>query len=295
MCFVALGDSTTVGIGDPITGSGWRGWARLLAAELARTHQLTYANLSVSGATCESLRADQLHAALRARPHIASVIVGVNDTMRSTWDPARVHDDILSSVGALTDAGALVMTLRFHDHGRVLRLPALLRRPLLRRIEAINAAYDAAYASHGGIRIDLTDERVVHQREFWSVDRLHPSELGHRWLACEFAVGLRARGFRVGCPDIGTYTTPLPWQNAWWMVSEGIPWLGRRANDVLPWAMRMAATEVASRVRGGRAERGVRPALRTERPVRLARTGTPPAVPTHQTADTHAQVMSESP
>ncbi len=29
--FVALGDSITVGIGDPAPGGGWRGWAALLA------------------------------------------------------------------------------------------------------------------------------------------------------------------------------------------------------------------------------------------------------------------------
>lgn len=271
--FVALGDSTTVGIGDPLTGP-WRGWSRLLAAELGRTHRLNYDNLSVSGATCETLRADQLPAALRVRPHLASVVVGMNDTMRSTWDPGRVHDDILGTVAALTEAGALVMTLRFHDHGRVLKLPALLRRPLLRRIEALNAAYDAAHAVYGGIRLDLMAEPVAQLREFWSVDRLHPSELGHRWLAREFALALRARGYPVGCPHIETGPQPRPAQNAWWLVSRGIPWLGRRANDVVPWAMRLAATELATRARARRAT---------------------PVVHTHQTADTHAQAMSESP
>ncbi len=33
--FVALGDSITVGMGDPAPeGGGWRGWAALLAASL---------------------------------------------------------------------------------------------------------------------------------------------------------------------------------------------------------------------------------------------------------------------
>lgn len=274
LSFVALGDSTTVGMGDPVTGTGWRGWSRLLAAELARGHDLTYANLSVSGATCASLRAGQLPEALGLRPHLASVVVGMNDTMKSTWDPARVHDDVVGTIGALTEAGSLVMTLRFHDHGRVLRLPPLLRRPLLRRIETLNAAYDAAHALHGGIRLDLRDEPVAQQRAFWSVDRLHPSELGHRWLAREFALMLQARGVRVSCPTIRTGPAPRPLQNAWWMVSRGIPWLGRRANDVVPWAMRMAATEMAARAR---------------------RREEPRMIHTDRTADPHAQVMSESP
>ena len=32
--FVALGDSITVGMGDPAPEGGWRGWAALLAATL---------------------------------------------------------------------------------------------------------------------------------------------------------------------------------------------------------------------------------------------------------------------
>ncbi len=37
--FASLGDSTTYGIGDPVSAqvspSGWRGWARLLSGSLA--------------------------------------------------------------------------------------------------------------------------------------------------------------------------------------------------------------------------------------------------------------------
>ena len=45
--FAALGDSITLGIGDPAPGRTWRGWAALLADGLpgARLH-----NLATSGA-----------------------------------------------------------------------------------------------------------------------------------------------------------------------------------------------------------------------------------------------------
>ena len=29
-----------------------------------------------------------------------------------------------------------------------------------------------------------------------------------------------------------------------WLVREGVPWVGRRANDLLPWAAKMAVTQV---------------------------------------------------
>jgi lysophospholipase L1-like esterase len=248
--FVAMGDSTTVGIGDPsATAAKWRGWSRLLAAELARTHSLSYSNLAVCGATAQTVRTEQVPAALRMRPHLASVIVGMNETMRSSWDSGRVRDDIVGSIGTLTEAGALVMSLRFHDHGSVFRLPGLLRRPLLRRIEVINAAFDAAHAAHGGIQLDLAATSTVRDKAFWSIDRLHPNERGHRWLAAEFALRLRARGYVVDSPTTDSCQLPPRWREYWWMVSEGVPWLCRRANDLVPWALRMAAVEAVAQTR----------------------------------------------
>lgn len=251
LSLVALGDSTTVGIGDSVP-DGWRGWSRLLADQLAVTHRLAYTNLAVSGATAASVRATQLPKAVDLRPQLASVVVGVNDTMRSTWDPVRVRDDILACIGGLADAGAVVMTLRFHDHGSVLGLPEVLRRPLWRRIEVVNDAYDAAHAAYGGIRLDLTGEPAVYERRFWSLDRLHPSELGHRRLAAAFARALQAHGYPLGCPDVPSLVARTRGQEWWWLTSQGLPWLGRRARDLAPWAIRMTAVDAVDRMRARR-------------------------------------------
>jgi lysophospholipase L1-like esterase len=249
--FVALGDSTTVGVGDPVAGGGWRGWARLLADELAVGHRLTFTNLAVTGATAASVRELQLPGAVQARPHLASLVVGVNDTMRSTWDPGRLRDDVLACVSALTEAGAVVLSARFHNHGEVFGLPPVLRRPLWRRIEAVNEAYDAAHVLFGGLRVDLTAEPVVYQRRFWSVDRLHPGELGHRRLAHEFAAGLQALGYPLARPALAEDggEGPSAWRDLMWMITAGAPWLGRRARDLGPWAARLAVSETAARLR----------------------------------------------
>ncbi len=247
--FVALGDSTTVGIGDPVLGGGWRGWASILAEQLACRRQLTYANLAVTGATIRSVRESQLEEAVRLRPHLASLIVGINDTMRSTWDAGRVRDDVFACVSGLVDVGATVLTARFHDHGEVFGLPRMLRRPLWRRIEVVNDAYDAAHRTYGGVRIDLTTEPVVYEREFWSVDRLHPGELGHRRLAHAFVTGLRELGYDVEPPaQVATGgEVPNAWRDLVWLATAGAPWLGRRARDLAPWAARMALSEATTR------------------------------------------------
>jgi hypothetical protein len=221
----------------------------MLAEELALTHRLTFTNLAVSGATVTSVNATQLPEAVRMRPHLASVIVGMNDTMRSTWDAARIRDEILHCVGCLAETGALVMTLRFHDHGAVLGLPRALRRPLGRRIEAVNAAYDLAHDRFGGLRLDLTASVTVCERLLWSVDRLHPSQVGHWRLAYEFGLLLQAMGYPLTCPRPAESPPRRWWQDQLWLVTQGVPWAGRRINDLVPWAIRMVAAEAATRVR----------------------------------------------
>jgi lysophospholipase L1-like esterase len=243
--FAALGDSTTAGIGDR-TPSGWRGWARLLADALATTYDVSFCNLAVSGATARDVRERQLPAALTHRPDLASLIVGVNDTMRSTWDPGRIRADLLGTAGALHGAGATLLTLRFHDHGAVLGLPAVLRRPLAARIERVNEVYAEIHAVYGGIQVDLALRPEIVTRPYWSIDRLHPSERGHRALAAAFAKRLGGAGLRCVPPDLEPAGgCPPNWRtDLAWMTREGAPWMGRRARDLGPWAIRAAAGRV---------------------------------------------------
>lgn len=260
--FIALGDSATHGVGDLVDGS-WRGWARLLAAAMAERYDVRFDNLAVSGATVADVRQLQLEAALAHRPQVASLIVGLNDTLRSSWDSQRVHDDLLHCAETLAGQGATLLTVRFHDHSMVFGLPKLLARPMARRIGVLNAAYDEIHAKYGGLRIDLAEQAEVHNRSFWSVDRLHPSELGHRILAREYAALLSRHG--LPCPLPSPFCTgqaPTRLRDARWLVTEGGPWLGRRARDLGPWAARLAVSEVFARTATRRAvasPQGVRP------------------------------------
>src|SRR5689334_19832676 len=91
IAFAALGDSITFGVGDPLPGSGWRGWASLLAAALAPPGGVRLHNVATCGARIVDLPGEQLTAALRVQPRLASVVAGVNDTLRGTFDIVTVR------------------------------------------------------------------------------------------------------------------------------------------------------------------------------------------------------------
>ena len=233
--FVALGDSATCGFGDTDPSGIRRGWARLLADAIAQDHDLSFCNLAIAGSTIGDVRRDQLGDALDHGAHLASLIVGLNDTMRSAWNPTVVRADLLHCAQRLSEQGALLLTVRFHDHARVFHLRGPLGRPLRARIDFLNQVYDEIHERYGGLRVDLAVQPGVYDREFWSVDRLHPSELGHRALAHEFTSLLHDAGLLFGPPGLeldGTFTGT--WHNLHWMISEGVPWLGRRARDLAP-------------------------------------------------------------
>jgi lysophospholipase L1-like esterase len=239
--FVALGDSTTVGVGDPIPNGRWRGWAVQLASSL----ELELHNVAASGARTADVAATQLPAALALRPRLASVVVGVNDTLRDRFDPAAISRAVSTTVAALTDVGAVVLTARLPDPGRMFGLPAALARPLARRMAAVNAITDAVSARYGTVHVDVANDPLTYDRRMWSVDRLHPGERGHRLLARSFADALADNGFPVPArpslePDGGD---PSRRAQAWWMATKGSRWVLNRCTDLVPSLAGMAAAE----------------------------------------------------
>jgi lysophospholipase L1-like esterase len=242
-----LGDSTAVGLGDPAPGGGWRGVGSLLAGSLSGVR---YTNLSFTGARMRCVRERQLPAALLLRPDVVAVIAGMNDTLRSDFDPERVHDDLDVVVGALHAAGAQVLVTRFHDHGEVFRLPGPLRRALHGRIAQLNGAVDRVADRHGALCLDVHRMPGVYEAAAWSVDRLHPSERGHRLLARGFGELLTAAGTPVPHPvdldlDGGRRVTAV--HHVGWLVFKGVPWLCRRGRDLLPHAAGLVVRELVSR------------------------------------------------
>jgi lysophospholipase L1-like esterase len=233
---VVLGDSTSVGLGDPLPGGRWRGFGPLLAEALGGC-DLT--NLSRTGARIGTVRHEQLPLAAALRPDAVVIVAGMNDTMRSDFDPEQLRADLDHAVGRLLDVGAVVVLASYHDHARVFRLPASLRRALRRRVDELNAVIRSVVLARGVGCVDLDLLPGAYDLSAWSVDRLHPSELGHRMLAQGFADELELAGCAVAEPVsmvCAGGATIAAWQHVAWLVFKGIPWLWRRGSDLVPYA-----------------------------------------------------------
>ncbi|MCO8272789.1 hypothetical protein M1L60_19525 [Actinoplanes sp. TRM 88003] len=161
---------------------------------------------------------------------------------------AALGDSVTSGYGDPMPGGgrrgwAALLADVLPDPGLMFGLPGVIARPLGRRRAALNDVLDAIAVSHRRIHVDLAG--AAYARTNWSVDRLHPSERGHRLLAHSFATALRAAGHPVvRLPGLAA-TNPEPslTERVWWMATKGNRWLLRRSTDLVPTLAQPAARE----------------------------------------------------
>ncbi|MEV7095629.1 SGNH/GDSL hydrolase family protein [Amycolatopsis sp. NPDC051045] len=236
---VVLGDSTAVGLGDPLPRrGGWRGVGPLVAAALG-VEAGGYLNPSFTGARMRCVLTGQVPAAVAHRPDVALLVAGMNDTLRPDFDAARVAAELTEVIRRLGETGTTVLPVRFHDHSKVFRLPPALKRALSARVAELNAAVDEVVGREGVPCLDLARLPGAYDLTSWSVDRLHPSERGHRMLARGFTGLLAEAGFDVPEPvslTCGGGVEPSTSGHVGWLVLKGIPWLWRRGREFLPYA-----------------------------------------------------------
>ncbi|MFD9005775.1 SGNH/GDSL hydrolase family protein [Streptomyces sp. NPDC059582] len=248
--FVALGDSLTEGVGDPV-GEGWRGWAALLAGGLA-AGPVEFTNLAVSGAQTRDVLERQTPDGLALNPDVVSVVIGVNDTLRCTFDIHAVAARLDKVYAAFTARGAVLLTACLPDPGAMLRLPGALARPLARRQRAVNAVVHALSERYGALHLHAAEGAWLTDRAMWSADRLHPGERGHRQLATRFHALLADKGRATGVEPSPEPEFPTPTKSAslLWLATAGTAWVARRCTDLLPQLLTLAADEMRHRARG---------------------------------------------
>ncbi|MDQ3787589.1 MAG: SGNH/GDSL hydrolase family protein, partial [Actinomycetota bacterium] len=143
--YVAIGDSCAEGLDDPYPdGSGYRGWADLVAGELARmSPTLEYANLAVRGRRLDQILTEQVPLAVAQRPDLVTLFGGGNDVLQGRWQTmARSLDEIVATV---VEAAETVVLFTLPD---IARLPGLGRlRPRLRQLNDLITTTAARYGT----------------------------------------------------------------------------------------------------------------------------------------------------
>lgn len=176
--YVALGDSTAVGVGASRGG----GYPERLASRLRRDGlSLGLTNLGQSGARIRDVFTQQLKPAVAARPTLVTLGVGTNDIWRGT-SLEDFRDDLDRIARRLKQTGAPLVVVNIADLALapVARLvPSALYEG---RIEPFNAAIAELARVHGMHLVDLysaSREMFPSNPGFFSGDGFHPSDEGY--------------------------------------------------------------------------------------------------------------------
>lgn len=221
---VGLGDSLTEGVGDPMPGGRLRGWAELLAAALDEP----LVRLAWRGASVPDVRRDQLPLALPqlGEGDLATLLVGTNDVVGPpSFDSDRYGEDLRACLEALAVTGATVLTGTLHEVD--LAFPTWVRRrtsALRGRIDTLNAQVRATALATGALVLDLQALQDVDSAGLIGIDRLHPSEVGHRAIAEAALDVLVDAGLAPAGLALPTESGAGRRGQARWLLTIGAPW-----------------------------------------------------------------------
>jgi lysophospholipase L1-like esterase len=240
--YAAIGDSFTEGLDDPDpSGEGYRGWADLVAAQLAAGYRqavagrpaaeerrdFKYANLAVRGRLFNAIVDEQVAPVLRMRPDLISFAGGGNDVLRRGFEPSAMLARFSEVIRVLRASDADVLLFKFADVTR--RLPG--GRVILPRVERLNRAVDDVAEKYGATVVDLWSDTEFDHSLMWSVDRLHLSGIGHRRVAAHVLTALGV------APDPEWFAVPPPIPRPSWAAARGadLRWAGQH---LAPWVKR---------------------------------------------------------
>jgi len=183
--YVALGDSTGVGVGARKGG----GYAARLFERVERLRPGSrLVNLCVSGATTADVLRSQAPLVAAERPTLLTLGVGINDVTRGVEPEqfARNYDELVA--GLRRQPGAPLVVTNLPDISHAPAVPPFLREEVSRRIALFNRHIAEAAARHGLLLADTyakSRDIIPAHPEFFSFDGFHPSDEGYEFWAFE--------------------------------------------------------------------------------------------------------------
>lgn len=179
--YLALGDSTGVGV-----GARRGGYVTRLFARMERTHPGSHlVNLCASAAATADVLREQLTQASGTRPTVITLGVGANDLIRGIREEsfARNFEEIVVLLRRGTGAPMLLMNIP--DLSLSPAVPTYMRESARRHIVAYNERIEEIAKRHQLPVIDLysRSREFSEHPEFFSRDGIHPSDEGYEFWA----------------------------------------------------------------------------------------------------------------
>ena len=250
LTFAIIGDSAASGVGDSDSQGNYFGWGYHLAQ--AFTEPLVYINASRPGAQSKEVLHDQLPKVLIHEPELVAVIVGGNDLLRNGFSPQVFEENLNETLAYIEKMGATSMLLELHDPTQIVPMPRLVARVCRRRVNAVNRSTRKLARRYSSVLLETRSLDGIYQREKWHVDRMHPSKMGHQFIADNFAHLLRMRGFEIGIVNFSSSNNRSRKDSITWMLKNGTPWFLKRSLDLLPAILFLSITELIHIARFGR-------------------------------------------
>ena len=240
--FAVIGDSAASGVGDSNSSGQYFGWGFHLAQ--AFKEPLVYIHVARPGAQSHEVLNEQLPKILIHEPELVAVIVGGNDLLRNRFSPVVFRKNLENTVKQIILTGATVMLLELHDPTQIVPMPRLIARICRRRVAAVNRVTREIAFRYSAILLNTRSLPDIYESNKWHVDRMHPSRLGHQFIADNFAHLLRQRGFNVGEIRYSLQNNRSRKDSLIWMLKNGTPWFVKRSFDLLPALLLLSITEL---------------------------------------------------
>lgn len=240
--FAIIGDSAASGVGDSDQYRNHFGWGYHLAE--AFSEPISYINVSRPGAQSKEVLEEQLPKILIHNPELVAVIVGGNDLLRNRFSPAAFEINLNETLRQIEEIGATVMLLELHDPTEIVPMPRLVARVCRRRVNAVNRITRKLAHRYSAVLLPTRSLQTIYALDKWHVDRMHPSRLGHQFIADNFAHLLRKRGFEIDTVNIGVNNNRSRKDSIIWMLKNGTLWFLKRSIDLLPALLFLSITEL---------------------------------------------------
>lgn len=226
--FVALGDSFTEGIGDPIPGTAddHRGWADRVAEVLgSKVDDFAYANLAIRGRLISQIVDAQIEPALALKPDLITFSAGGNDVIRPGSDPDAVSQLFEDAVVRLSESGATVVVFTAIDTNFT-----SVFRGIRGKVAIYNENIRGIAEKYGCIVADQWALKEIQDMRFFDDDRLHLNALGHHEVA---RMVLRT----LNVPNDLQPMQPDPFPTRTWREARAVDLVWAREH-LVPWVLR---------------------------------------------------------